>query len=152
LELFRRITTEYRKGESRYYDPAQEHIAQITHPQIGVYASNIFLPESEIQLNLSWRNIDHIDLKLYKFNFEGDLFFDDKDQSTYNWIHQINLKEFAPVASWIKEVKDDGKHQPVQELWRMDRRLQPGSYIMEAHAGGVTARDLVLVTGATLVL
>ena len=31
-------------------------------------------------------------------------------------------------------------------------KLAPGAYLLEARAGGIAARDLVLVSGATLVL
>ena len=50
LELFRRLVTEYGKGETRYYDQAQSQIENITKPSIGVGATNIFLPDSEIQI------------------------------------------------------------------------------------------------------
>ena len=48
LELFRRLTKEFAKGETRYYDQALEQIKQITEPTISVGVSNIFLPESEL--------------------------------------------------------------------------------------------------------
>ena len=47
LELYRRLMREFAKGETRYYDQAQERIKSITDPYIAVGVSNIFLPGSE---------------------------------------------------------------------------------------------------------
>ena len=52
LELYRRLTKELAKGETRYYDQALAQIKQITEPTISVAVSNIFLPESELQFGL----------------------------------------------------------------------------------------------------
>src|SRR5262245_4066544 len=64
LELFRRLVTEYGKGETRYYDQAQQQIENITKPTISVSATNIFLPDSEIQFHINWRNVKQIALAL----------------------------------------------------------------------------------------
>src|SRR6266550_2219640 len=57
LELFRRLTTQFKKGETRYYDQAIEQIKQITEPTLAVAVSNIFLPDSELQFDLQARNL-----------------------------------------------------------------------------------------------
>jgi hypothetical protein len=49
LELFRRLASEFEKGETRYWDQAQQQIKNITDPQVSVSVGNIFLPDSEIQ-------------------------------------------------------------------------------------------------------
>ncbi len=152
LELFRRLVSEYKKGETRYYDQAQQQIEAITKPVVGVFASNIFLPDSEIQLNLSWRNVRRIDLTLYKVDLPRDVRFTDKDQSSGSWVQQINLGLRVAVKSWSRETKDDGTHQPGQELWRSDQRLSEGAYVIEAHGGSASAREVILVTAASLVL
>src|SRR5258706_15262716 len=66
LELFRRITTEFAKGETRYYDQAVQQIKQITEPTISVGVSNIFLPESELQFSLGTRNIKRAEFAIYR--------------------------------------------------------------------------------------
>ncbi len=151
LELFRRLASEFKKGETRYYDQAQQQIEQITKAVVGVYASNIFLPDSEIQLNLSWRNIKRIDLKLYQVDLPRDVRFTNKDQSSGSWLQQVILSG-EPVKTWSKEVKDDGTHQPGAEMWRPEQKLMPGAYVLQAQGGGATARELVLVTDVSLVL
>ena len=78
LELFRRLVTEYGKGETRYYDQAKSHIENITKPSIGVGATNVFLPDSEIQIQLNWRNVKQVALALYPVNLPRDLQLDGK--------------------------------------------------------------------------
>src|SRR5712691_40785 len=146
LGLFRRLVSEYKKGETRYYDQAQQQIEAITKPVVGVFASNIFLPDSEIQLNLSWRNVRRIDLTLYKVDLPRDVRFTDKDQGSGSWVQQIDLAKQQAMKSWSKETKDDGTHQPGQELWRPDQRLAEGAYVIEAHGGSASAREVILVT------
>jgi uncharacterized protein YfaS (alpha-2-macroglobulin family) len=152
LELFRRVVTEYKKGETRYYDDAQRQIENITGQTLGLYLSNIFLPDSEIQFTLSWRNIKRVDLAIYKVNLTRDVRFTDKSQASANWTNQVNLAGLEKVKSWSRETKDDGTYVPGQETVRLEGRLPAGAYIMEARSGNTRARDVLLITDATLVL
>jgi uncharacterized protein YfaS (alpha-2-macroglobulin family) len=152
LELFRRVITEYKKGETRYYDDAQQQIANITNPTVALYISNIFLPDSEIQFTLTWRNVRRVDLSVYRIDLNRDVRFTDKDQNSGNWSNQINLAGREKVKSWSREIKDDGTFKPGQEALRLDQRLPVGAYVIEARSGGASARDVLLITDATLVL
>jgi uncharacterized protein YfaS (alpha-2-macroglobulin family) len=152
LELFRRVVAEYKKGETRYYDDAQRQIENITGQTLGLYISNIFLPDSEIQFTISWRNLKRVDLAVYKVSLNRDVRFTDKDQASGNWTNQINLAGLEKVKSWSRETKDEGTYLPGQETVRLDGRLPAGAYILEARSGNVRARDLLLITDATLVL
>src|SRR5262249_37171388 len=75
LELYRRLTREFAKGETRYYDQAQQQIKAITEPSLAIGVSNIFLPDSELQFGLSARNVRRVDLALYKFDMTRDVRF-----------------------------------------------------------------------------
>src|ERR1041384_8363710 len=75
LELYRRLLREFAKGETRYYDQAQERIKNITDPFIGVGVSNIFLPGSEIQFSFSVRNLPRADFAIYKIDMPRDVRF-----------------------------------------------------------------------------
>jgi uncharacterized protein YfaS (alpha-2-macroglobulin family) len=152
LALFERITSEFKKGETRYYDEALAQIDNIRKPTVGVLASNIFLPDSEIQLNLSWRNVRHISLTVYPVVLARDVNFTHKDQNSGDWINRINLAGRVPAKSWSKETRDDGTHQPGQEVWRPQDRLPAGAYVVEARDGTASAREIILVTDASLVL
>src|SRR5262249_40600459 len=68
LELYRRLVREFSKGQSRYYDQAQNQIQTITGPVIGVSVTNFFLPGSEIQFALNTRNVRRVEFALYKID------------------------------------------------------------------------------------
>ena len=148
LELYRQLTTQYSKGETRYYDQAKNEIENITKPVLSLTISNLFLPGSEIQYYLAWRNLKKIDLALYPVDLTRDL--DLRNTSDGNWIHQIQLPE--PVKSWSKDIADAGNHIPGQESLRLEDSIKPGAYVLVARAGELQARDILLVTESSLVV
>ncbi|HEX8138116.1 MAG TPA: MG2 domain-containing protein [Pyrinomonadaceae bacterium] len=154
LELFRRLLKEYRKGETRYYDQAAQQIEQITKAALSVTSANTYLPESEIQTYLNWRNVKRIEFALYRVELPRDVSFADKNQSSGQWAQQIRTAGLERVRGWSKETGDKGDHKPGQEMLRLDGRLPVGAYLLEAvgDGGTVRARDVVLVTDATIVL
>ena len=153
LELFRRMLREYRKGETRYYDQAAQQIEYITKPNVSINTTNIFLPDSEIQTYLSWRNVKRVDFALYRIELARDVTFADKNQNSGAWIQQISTAGREKVKVWSKETSDKGDYKPGQETTRLDEKLPVGAYLLEATSeNGARARDLVLVTDATLVL
>ena len=82
LELFRRLVKEFQKGETRYYDQAQEQqIRNLTDPVVNVSVANVFLPESEIQYFLNWRNVKQIDLTLYPVDLSRDVKMQGEDRA-----------------------------------------------------------------------
>ena len=62
LELFRRLIKEFKEGETRYYDQTLQQIKNITQAQLSLNVTNVFLPDSEIQYHLYWRNVKAIEL------------------------------------------------------------------------------------------
>ena len=152
LELFRRLVTEYGKGATRYYDQAQSQIENITKPSIGVGATNVFLPDSEIQIQLNWRNVKQVALALYPVNLPRDLQLDGKKADAGYWIQQIALSGSKALQSLVKETGDKGDYIPGQETIRLNSKLPVGAYVIEAKNGSVGARDLLLVTDASLIL
>jgi alpha-2-macroglobulin len=149
LELFRRIVTEFVKGEARYWDQAQQQIKNITEPQVSVSVPNIFLPDSEIQYQLNWRNVKQIELALYAVELNRDVKFSEQRQ---DWLHAINIGSLEKIKSWSYDTKDKGHYKPGNEALRLEGKLKPGAYLLEARGGGKEARDLILVTDATVVL
>ena len=150
LELFRRFVKEFDKGETRYWEQAQQQIKNITEPQVGVSVGNIFLPDSEIQYHLSWRNVKQIELALYPVELNHDVKLEGV-QRTHEWLLRIDLAGRKALRTWSHKTEDRGDYKPGNETVRMDK-LKPGAYILEAKAVGGHARELVLVTDATLVL
>ncbi|MCS6804576.1 MAG: alpha-2-macroglobulin family protein [Acidobacteriota bacterium] len=149
LALLRRLTREFREGETRYYDQARREIEEITRPSLGVSVSNIFLPDSEIQYHLSWRNVKRIDLAIYKIDLTRDVQMSGYDA---NWLGQLTLSGRARIKTWVKETGDKGDHQPGQQNMRLDSKLPTSAYVIEARGGGLTARELILVTDVSVVV
>ena len=148
LELFRELVKEFSKGETRYWEQAQQQIKNITEVQVGVSVQNIFLPDSEIQYYLNWRNVKRIDLTLYPIELNRDVNLHD-DQG---WLHSIKTSGLEKIKSWSRETADAGDYKPGSDTLHLDGKLKPGAYLLEADGGGKSSRDLVLVTDATLLL
>ena len=159
VELYRRIVREFAKGETRYFDQAQQQIKNITEPTLNVGVSNIFLPDSELQFGLNARNVRRVDLALYKVDLTRDVRFSktlDEDEGEgdgdHNWIRRLQTAGRVPVKVWSKDLKEKGDHKPIVEQVRIEGRLPLGAYLLEAKSGSLSARDLVLVSDASLVL
>lgn len=75
IELYRRLTREFAKGETRYYDQALQQIKNITDATLSLGVSNIFLPNSEIQYVFSARNLRRVDFALYRVDLTRDVRF-----------------------------------------------------------------------------
>jgi len=151
LELFRRFTNEFAKSESRYWDDAKNQIDSLTGKWIGVGVPSIFLPDSEIQYNLDWRNVNKVELSLYAVNLNNAVNFPAESKDSSDWLHTINLSTQEKIKSWSYDTKDKGEYKPGNEMLRLEK-LKPGAYIIEANAEGAVARDLILVSDATVVL
>jgi uncharacterized protein YfaS (alpha-2-macroglobulin family) len=158
LELYRRLTQEFAKGETRYFDQAQQEIRQITEPAIGVSVSNVFLPDSELQFALTARNVARADFALYRIDLTRDVRFtrnleeDEGEGAAGSWIQRVPLAARAPVKSWSKSIDHSGDHVPYSGEVRIEGRLPAGAYVLEAKSGSRSARELVLITDAALVL
>src|SRR5215203_889105 len=121
LQLFQRVIREFRKGETRYYDQAQQQIKSITEATISLGVSNIFLPDSELQFALSARNVKRIDLALYKIDMTRDVRFisseaeEDGEGDTAPWIQRIPTAGRVAVKSWSKTLENSDAHFPFSD-------------------------------------
>ncbi|HEX4647075.1 MAG TPA: alpha-2-macroglobulin, partial [Verrucomicrobiae bacterium] len=152
LEMFRRLVKEFKKGETRYYDQAEQQIKGITEPQVQVSVANVFLPDSEIQYSLNWRNVKKIDLALYPVDLTRDVQLAGQDPRRNDWLQSIDLPGREKIKSWSRDTKDKGDYKPGADTVHLDGKLPAGAYILEVRGGGKSSRDLVLVTDASMVL
>ncbi|HVG39152.1 MAG TPA: hypothetical protein VM870_07690, partial [Pyrinomonadaceae bacterium] len=146
LELFRRLTREFKKGETRYYDQAVEQINNITKPSLGLSVANVFLPDSEIQFYLNWRNTGRVDFALYRVDLTADVAFNNQNESSGNWLQNISVAGREAIKVWSKPTEGRAEYKPGQEWVRLPGKLGVGAYVLEAKSGAERARDLVLVT------
>lgn len=151
LELYNRILREFTKGQTQYYDRAQEQIKNITAPVLNVSVSNVFLPESEIEFYLNWRNIKQIDISLYPVDLTRDVSFSGNDSSS-NWLQKVSIQGKQKVKTITKQTEDKGDYLPGAQTVKLDSKLPTGAYLLEAKSGASSARDLILVTRASIII
>ncbi|HKR58208.1 MAG TPA: MG2 domain-containing protein, partial [Pyrinomonadaceae bacterium] len=160
IELYQRLLHEFQKGETRYYDQAQQQIKSITDPALNIGVSNIFLPTSELQFVLNARNVGKVSFALYRIDLTRDVRFtrnagdEDGEAADENmgWVQRLPTAGREVIKSWTKELPDKGEHRPFGEQLRIDAKLPVGAYLLEATSGNLSSRDLVLVTDASLVV
>ncbi len=148
LVPYRRILAEFGEGESRFIAEAKSAVDRIVNPGVTVQVSNVFLPDSEIEFNLQWRNVSSIDLTLSSIDLTRDVHLD----ASANWLGSITVPPSARIRSWKKQTEDTGEHEPGVARMRVDPKLPPGAYLLQARSGGETDRALLLVTDATVVI
>jgi len=147
LELYRRLVNEFAKGESQFRDNAQNAIDLIVTPSVGASVAGTFLPDSEQEVLLTWRNVKRIDLSLIAVDLT-----DFQQRRDGNWIEGLRTEGRTAVRKWTHDTNDAGAHVPGWERIRLTPRLERGAYVLLAQAEGKSAKQLVLVTDAHILL
>ena len=152
LILYRRLITEYEKGDTRYYDAAKSAIKEITKPMVNLNVPHVFIPGAEVFFNLNWREIETVEISIYPVNLARDINFSGTRYEPWQWLQAIDLegKEIISKSGQSKEPKRP--YFPMSETIRLEEELATGAYIIEAKGEEQTARDIILVTDASLVL
>ena len=150
LELFRRIVAEYSEGETRYWQQARQQIASITRVEVRPQVPHFFAPAAKVSFQVSWRNVERIDFSLHKIRLLDHLRLQGGRAHEDNWLDAISPEE--KVKSWTRETADTGKHIPGSETITLEDELKPGAYLLTASAGGVSSRELILVTDVSLIV
>ncbi len=151
LELYRRLVAEFDEGETRYWPQAQRAIAEITSAQLQVMVSNVFLPGSEISFDLITRNLAEADLALHPVQLDKALDLRKRDE-VWDWIEGVRIDESRPLRSWSMQLDSEGDHAQRQERIRLDESLEVGAYVVVAKSGRTSARALLMVSDAALVV
>ncbi|MFZ5805898.1 MAG: MG2 domain-containing protein [Verrucomicrobiota bacterium] len=149
LEMFRKLTSEFAQGETRYWEQAQQNIEEITKQYINVHVSNIFLPESEVSYTINGRNTRGVDCFLWQVDLPRDVRFN--GHNVEDWLHSLSLNEARVLKSWTLTIQNKEDFKPFSRNEILGK-LPVGAYILEAKSGQTRARELILVTDATLVM
>lgn len=147
LRYYNILVNRFSRSSSQWHDEATSAIANITNTSVDVAVAETFLPESEQEFTLSWRNVKQIELSLHPVDLTGDFALDENRQ----WIDKLPVTGKA-VRSWTYETNDTGEHRPGNALLPLTPRLDPGAYVLLARGGGDTGRTLVLVTDAHILV
>ncbi len=159
LELYRRLTTEFQVGQTQYFQQAAQQIISITTPQLDIGVSNVFLPDSEIQFRLNARNLKRVDYAVYKIDmtrdipFAGNADIAEGDGQPGDWLSRWSSVGRQAFKTWTTTI-NAVDYKPYSEQARIQGKLPVGAYLLEAKgdAGATSARDLLLISDATLVL
>jgi len=151
LELYRRLVAEFDEGESRHWRPAQRAIQEITSPLLRVMVSNVFLPGSEISFDLVARNLEEVGLALHPVQLDDALDLGQRDDFR-DWVEGIRIEGSRPLRSWSMELDLEGDRAQRSERIRLEEPLELGAYLVVAKSGKVSARALLLVSNAALVV
>ncbi|HEX3582181.1 MAG TPA: hypothetical protein VH087_10510, partial [Thermoanaerobaculia bacterium] len=147
LALYHRIVNEFTSKESRYYENAQRMIESIEQPSVAVLTAGTFLPSSEQEVQLNWRNVKAVDFDVIAIDLTKIVVAAKRG----NWIDQLPSTG-SSVRRWRFDTNDRGDHAIGNQSIRIPSRLEPGAYVVVAWAGNHQSKALLLVTDANIVL
>jgi alpha-2-macroglobulin len=149
LTLYRRLLAHYPEGGSRWWREATSGVERITSPSLNLSVSNVFLPGSEVDFQLAWRNAAEIQLSITRVDLPQDIRFG-ATWNPLNWKDSLPLGDRAPLKRWIRK-PDTAPHQPGSGRIVVNGKLPVGAYVLNAHTAGADARELLLVSDLALV-
>lgn len=173
VKTYKQLTAKFKTGQSQWVNDAQQRMKYIVDPQLSVGVGNTFLPGSEIQFYLNWRNVKSASVTFYKLDLirEVTLKADKSGINSYQDMLQQLMEsgryKSLPVAlqSTIA-LKEEGRHIQYGEQksladWRRDGdekadpengQLPVGAYMMVVQSGSLPpVHELVLVSDVALV-
>jgi len=156
LEVYNRLLREFKKGDTRWRDAAEEAVKRILRAEVSLAVSQAFLPGSEVSYSISWRNVARVNLALYPVDLVRDLRLDGREPDGNGgiqgaaWLSNLDLSRLERQTAWTHETKDNGDHVPGAAQLRVETKLAPGAYVLEAKGGGRSARELVLVSSTAI--
>jgi alpha-2-macroglobulin len=152
LEMFQRIVMEFRKGETQWFDDAQNRIREITGPSLTLTVPHVFLPGSEIEVNLHWRNIEGVEFTLYKADLQKALSLRDANLHSQSWVSGLDRASGEKIKSWKWAPKIQRPHTPANEAIRLEEKLAMGAYLLVADGGQAQSREIVLVSDLSVLV
>jgi alpha-2-macroglobulin len=147
LELYRRITREFNRGETPHFEAARAAIDQIVSPSVVLMVEGTFVPQSEQEVILSWRNIADVELTITPIDLLNDMAI----VPNPSWDERIHSAAGA-IRRWTFHTNDLRDHVPGTDRIRIAPKLERGAYMVQASGGGKRSRQLLLVTDANIVL
>jgi len=152
LEVYGQFLKEFKKGENEHFDEVEQRVKNITNTELWINVHDVFLPDSEIQFTLDWRNIKQVALSIYSVDLTKDFKVGPQSRREETWLEAISLGDKKSQLSWTVDTKDDGAHVRGTLPVVLDKKLSPGAYVIEARAGEKKRRDLILVSDISLVV
>lgn len=173
VKTYKQLTAKFKTGQSQWVDDAKQRMGYIVNPQLGLGVSNTFLPGSEIQFYLNWRNVKSASVTFYKLDLAREIKM--KTDSTAVNSYQDALQQLIESGRYKSlpveqqstiTLKEEGKHLQYGEQksladWRKDGDEKPdpktgqlpvGAYMLVVKSGDLApSYELVLVSDVALV-
>ncbi|MBN2693672.1 hypothetical protein JXR93_03330, partial [bacterium] len=138
-----------------FYITLGNRVAEIKNPRLNISNNYTFLPNNKPSINLSWRNIDKANFKLYKISNIVDVL--KKNSIPYNAynlnqnLHKVSDADLKEVKSWEEKLidKKDYKYQSKELILDV---LPAGTYILKGESKGIKTNVLINVTENAIVL
>lgn len=145
LSYYRRITAEFKPGQSRYVNEANARIGEITRPAVTLSVAGTFLPGSEQEVIVASRNLDGIDLAIAPVDL--------LDAAKRGSIDNAALRgSGGEIRHWSIAPKAEAQYAPVTDRVRLTPKLPTGAWLVTARKGSVTTQQLVLVTDLNITM
>jgi len=136
LVNYKKIQTEFKKGESEFLPLLESHIREITEPLLQLATSEHFQPPL-----LRWRNIRHADFAVYTIALPPA----EKDKKSLptvvlNELNNTSITGKTPLKTWSKTLPAE-HHIPGEEAILELADLPPGAYIVEAKSDALRTQS-----------
>jgi len=151
LALYRRLTSEFKEGESRHVRQAENQIRNITRRQLNLGVESYFLPGSAVRFSLHWRNVREADFVLYKVDLSKDASLPANGDKAPSWLESVDLGSSSVVHRWDMELEGADLHEPGHKALPIDKTLEKGAYVLEVTGGGEKDRELILISDLVVV-
>ncbi|MBU4332967.1 MAG: hypothetical protein KKD07_00835, partial [Candidatus Omnitrophica bacterium] len=179
LQTYQGLLAKFARGQSQWLDDARRRMKDITDPQLGLSNNFTYLPDSQIQFSMNWKNISVAQFNIYKIDLVEEMSFDltkpetdyhrgiENYQTLIQRVVDSGKYSYLPkVMSWQRRMKHDGKHMNHNANkglaeWQIEEGdekidfkkgvLEPGAYLLLVTASGKKAYDLIFVTEMGLV-
>jgi uncharacterized protein YfaS (alpha-2-macroglobulin family) len=148
LGLYRRIVNDFKRGETKYYERANSAIQQIVSPSVRVMIASTFLPASEQQIALAWRNVKEVTFTIRPLDVIDDGALEKgnpRDLTAFR-------TRVSPIRKWTLATNDVGDYAPGQQMIRLTPKLDPGAYLIDAISEGSSSFQRLLVTDANILV
>ncbi|MCU1244166.1 MAG: Large extracellular alpha-helical protein [Acidobacteria bacterium] len=143
VELFLRIVA-LGAEQTRFYEQAKRSVDDILQPSVSAMVPGNFLPGSEQEVIVPWRNLKEVELTVTAVDLTRDV--DPALSHRVGWAQAIKTEGRPVIRRWKVQTSDIGDHTPGVERVRMTPPLAPGAYVIAAGGGEKTAHQLFLVS------
>ncbi len=153
LQVYHKLLQNFTKEESPYYEQAQNAIKRITETTLEVYVNHFFLPGSQIEFSLRYRNAEKIDVSLYSIDLNRDFAPGNEEGPLYQntFVDHIQIGDKKPFYQTTLKGTAAGDHTEVNTNITLETKLPPGSYLLQARSGNRSSRELLLVTETAII-